>query len=76
MTSPRDLVLAAYRSGAATRREIVATTHLDPDLVDLIVDTLIRSTELDRYPLRESCGFGGCRGCPQSLNCVPQIDTS
>lgn len=76
MTSPRNLVLAAYRSGAATRREIVAVTQLDPDLVDLIVDTLIRSTELDLHSLRGSCGSGGCRGCLQSQGCVPRKDFS
>lgn len=76
MISPRDLVIAAYRSGAATRREIVATTHLDPDLVDLIVDRLIRSGELNLHALQGDCKSGGCRGCLQSQKCVPRRDFS
>lgn len=76
MVSLRDLVLAAYQSGAVTRREIVAVTDLDPDLVDLIIDRLIRSGELDLHTLRSGCRSGGCRGCLQSQGCVPRRDSS
>lgn len=76
MISPRNLVLAAYKSGVTTRREIVTVTNLDPDLIDLIIDTLIRSGELDLHTLRGGCESGECRGCPQSQKCVPRIDSS
>lgn len=72
MATLRNLVLAAYRSGASTRREIVAVTHLDPDIVDLIVDLMVHSGELNRYVLQKDCEFGGCRGCPLSGGCVPR----
>lgn len=70
MSTPRNLVIAAYRSGASTRHEIVAATLLDPGIVDLIVDTMIHSGELNRYTLRKDCGFGGCLGCPLSNECA------
>lgn len=76
MTSPRDQVLTAYESGATTRRGIVAITHLDPDLVDLIVDILIRSGELNLQILQPGCRSGDCRGCWQSKECITEKDGS
>lgn len=71
MSTPRNLVLAAYVSGASTRREIAEVTLLDPDIVDLIVDAMIHSGEMNRYVLQKNCEFGGCRGCPLSEGCAP-----
>lgn len=74
MTSPRDLTLAAFRSGATTRRAIVAATLLDADLVDLIVDLLIGSGELNVQLLKLDCRPGGCRGCWRSIECGSRLD--
>lgn len=76
MTSPKNQVLLAYESGATTRREIVAITHLDSDLVDLIIDILIRSGELNLQILQPGCRSGGCRGCWQSKECITEKDGS
>jgi len=70
MSTPQKLVLAAYRSGASTRREIAVITLLDPGIVDLIVDTMIHSGELNRYVPPKDCGFAGCLGCPLSKGCA------
>ncbi|MFZ2228035.1 MAG: hypothetical protein WA090_02105 [Candidatus Nanopelagicaceae bacterium] len=69
MSTPRKLVLTAHQAGASTRQEIAALTHLDPGIVDLIVDAMIQSGELNRYMPRENCSFGGCLGCPLSSGC-------
>ncbi len=73
MTSPRDLTLAAYRSGAITRRDIVEMTHLNADLIDLIIDVLIRSGEINVHVLKLDCQTGGCRGCWQSKDCSSRL---
>ena len=69
MSTPRKLVLTAYQAGASTRHEIATVTHLDPGMVDLLVDAMIHSGELNRYIPREDCSFGGCLGCPLSRGC-------
>lgn len=73
MTSPRDLTLAAFRSGAVTRRAIVATTQLNADVVDLIVDLLVRSGEISVQSLKLDCRPDGCRGCWQLKGCSSRL---
>ena len=69
MKVPRDRVLSAITAGSLTRREIVVSTQLDPDLVDLIVDVLIRSGEINLHKFQSGCKTGRCRECQQSMEC-------
>lgn len=69
MNLPKDRVLAALAAGSVTRREIVASTELNPDLVDLIVDVLISSGEINLHNFQSGCRTGSCRGCLQSIAC-------
>ena len=67
----RDAVLAAYCSGAVTRRDIAAATGLASELVDLTVDLLLRTGEMATTNLRSGCASGGCGQCSEDTRCAP-----
>lgn len=67
----RDEVLAAYRNGATTRREIAAITGHDIDLVELTVDILLRDGTIDVPAFRPACVSNGCGTCAETTTCTP-----
>lgn len=68
---PKDAVLDAYRRGATTRKEIAQWSEVDPDLVDLILDMLIRTGEISPTKLKTPCTSQGCRSCDLDSSCKP-----
>jgi hypothetical protein len=73
-TTVYEQVKRAYESGAVTRKEIVALTDLNPDVVDLCVDLLIDSKEINPTVLKSGCATGGCTGCSLDDSCAPRPD--
>ena len=66
-----EQVLAAFRAGATTRKEIAKATSLDADLVDAAVDMLLRTGRMDERVIKTACTSGGCRGCAEDSSCHP-----
>ena len=66
-----EQVLAAFRAGATTRKEIAKATSLDPDVVDAAVDLLLRTGRMDERVIKTACTSGGCRGCAEDSSCRP-----
>lgn len=64
-------VRAALDAGASTRKEIALAAGLDRDLVDAVLDVLVRTKALDVHALKFECGAGGCRNCVQDASCTP-----
>jgi hypothetical protein len=68
---PKEAVLDAYRRGASTRKEIALWSDVDADLVDLILDMLIRTGEISPTKLKTPCTSQGCRNCDLDSSCKP-----
>ena len=64
-------VRAAMAAGSSTRKEIAAASGLDRDVVDAVLDVLIRTGAIEQHRLKFECGAGGCRTCAQDSTCVP-----
>ena len=73
-TGVYEQVRSAYQSGAITRKEIAALTGINPDVVDLCVDLLIESKEINPTVLKSGCATGGCTGCSLDDSCAPRPD--
>lgn len=71
-TTIYDQVRTAYAQGAITRKEIVALTGINPDVVDLCVDLLIEAKEINPTVLKSGCATGGCTGCSLDDSCAPR----
>ena len=69
MTDVVATVRAALDAGASTRKEIALAAGLDRDLVDAVLDVLVRSKALEVHALKFECGAGGCRNCVQEATC-------
>lgn len=65
------LVQAAMQAGASTRKEIALAAGLDRDVVDAILDVLVRTNSIEVHSLKFECGAGGCGNCVQDAACVP-----
>lgn len=65
-------VRAALAAGASTRKEIAVSSGLDADVVDAVVDVLLRTGGLEVHALKFECGAGGCRNCAQDTACTPR----
>jgi len=68
---PMTAVTHAFAAGARTRKEVVLSTGLDSDVVDAVVDVLIRTRALEVHALKFECGAGGCGNCVQDQTCSP-----
>jgi len=64
-------VRAAMQAGASTRKEIAASAGLDRDVVDAVLDVLVRTGSIEVHALKFECGAGGCGNCAQDAGCVP-----
>lgn len=64
-------VHAAMRAGASTRKEIAATAGLERDIVDAVLDVLLRTGAIEAHALKFECGAGGCGNCVQDHSCTP-----
>lgn len=64
-------VRAAMAAGASTRKEITAASGLDRDVVDAVLDVLIRTGAIEQHRLKFECGAGGCRSCSEDTTCAP-----
>jgi hypothetical protein len=73
MSSPLSQVMQAVTGGATTPGAIVATTGLDPDVVDGALDHLLRLGRISTPILRSSCPESGCAGCGSTdTECSPR----
>lgn len=59
-------VLAALATGVTSRAELTRATGLDDDLVDGVLDHLVRTGLLEAQQLGGGCPDNGCGGCPSS----------
>ena len=66
------LVRAALDAGARTRKDIALAAGLDRDVVDAVVDVLVRTNALEVHALKFECGAGGCGNCSQDASCTPK----
>lgn len=69
MSGPLGLVDEAVQQGARTPAEVARRTHLPADLVEAVIDHLVRLGRIDRVRIDlgtggQACGGGGCRSCP------------
>ena len=65
------LVHDAMRAGASTRKEIALVAGLDRDVVDAVLDVLVRTNAIEVHALKFECGAGGCGNCVQDTSCTP-----
>lgn len=65
------LVRAAMAAGASTRKEIALAADLDRDVVDAVLDVLVRTQAIEVHALKFECGAGGCGNCVQDSACTP-----
>jgi len=65
------LVREAMNAGASTRKEIALAAGLDRDVVDAILDVLVRTNSVEVHALKFECGAGGCGNCVQDTTCTP-----
>ncbi len=75
-TNAMNKVREAHRAGAITRKEIRVLTGLDEDIVDLCVDLLINSDEIQPTQLKGACTIGGCNSCGEDSTCHPRENTA
>ncbi len=65
-------VLTAIESGASTRSAVARRTELPDDVVDAIIDHLVRIGSLAASALDAACGPAGCGGCTSAgTSCGP-----
>lgn len=66
------LVREAMSAGASTRKEIALAAGLDRDVVDAVLDILVRTQSIEVHALKFECGAGGCGNCVQDSTCAPR----
>lgn len=76
MTDVVASVRAALSAGASTRKEIALVAGIDRDIVDAVLDVLVRTGALDVHALKFECGAGGCRNCAQDASCTPSVSAA
>lgn len=64
-------VRSAMADGARTRKEIALASGLDRDVVDAVLDVLLRTHDIEVHALKFECGAGGCGNCVQDSSCAP-----
>ena len=64
-------VRSAMREGASTRKDIAMRTGLSRDLVDAVLDVMVRTGDVDVHALKFECGASGCGSCSQDSTCSP-----
>jgi hypothetical protein len=70
--TPATAVLEALDHGARTRAEVAARAGLAADVVDALVEMLLRTGHLGAESLATTCPSGGCSGCgsPSGHGCA------
>lgn len=61
---PLQRVVEAIVAGAATRADIAGRAGLDRDVVDAVIDHLLRTGRLGAEQIGGACPDTGCGSCP------------
>ncbi len=69
--SPLRAVLGAFETGASTLDDVAATTRLPRDVVDAVVEHLVRIGRLTASTLATGCPSGGCGTCASGVSGAP-----
>ena len=62
--SPQQSVLDAFDDGATTLDDVARRVGLSRDVVDAVVEYLLRTGRLAAERLTAGCPDGGCGACP------------